>query len=181
MQVTKTQGVFRQCSWPKNDVAVSQIILDMTVDKILQKTKLNRSYDIPYLAGYSRDAKTIYIDRHMPTYFIIGDKTVMVDRYLILHEAVEKALIDHLGLCYQFAHQIALRTEQAAVRSDGVRWSDYDRFMQKYIKEIGSKKPIRVPRNLDIRPYRAEHDRRLLKAIKKFLSKERKDLSKSSR
>jgi hypothetical protein len=26
--------------------------------------KVDRSYDIPYVAGYSTDCKTIYIDRH---------------------------------------------------------------------------------------------------------------------
>ena len=31
--------------------------------------KLDRKHDIPYLAGYSQDGKTIYIDRHMPQNF----------------------------------------------------------------------------------------------------------------
>ena len=31
--------------------------------------KFDRKHDIPYLAGYSQDGKTIYIDRHMPRSF----------------------------------------------------------------------------------------------------------------
>ena len=34
-------------------------------------------------------------------------------------QAVEKALIDHLGLGYLHAHQIATRAEQAAARASG--------------------------------------------------------------
>ena len=37
-------------------------------------------------------------------------RRINTDRFLILHEAVEKTLIDHLGLRYLYAHQIATRT-----------------------------------------------------------------------
>ena len=39
---------------------------------VRQIRKLDRRYDIPYLAGYSRNGKTIYIDRHMPKWFTFG-------------------------------------------------------------------------------------------------------------
>ena len=77
----------------------------------------SRSRDIPYLAGYSRDGKTIYIDRHMPPSFRYRGRDIDTDRFLILHEEVEKTLIDQLDLHYLHAHQIATRAEQAAVRS----------------------------------------------------------------
>lgn len=35
-------------------------------------------------------------------------------RYLVLHESVEKVLIDELKLHYQHAHQIATQAEEAA-------------------------------------------------------------------
>src|SRR5271169_2186536 len=57
-------------------------------------------------------------------------RTIDTDRFLILHEEVEKTLIDQLGLHYLHAHQIATRAEQAAVRAAGLVWRDYDRFMQ---------------------------------------------------
>lgn len=152
--------------FPEKDWLVSHIMLDLAVEAILKKIKLNRTYDIPYLAGYSLDGKTIYIDRHMPESFMYQERLIKTDRFLILHESIEKTLIDELHLHYQFAHQIALRTEQAAVRADGISWEEYDRFTQLYIKEVGSEELSRVPHDLDTKPYRDEHDEALLKRMK---------------
>jgi hypothetical protein len=150
---------------------VSDLMLDRALDAILRRVKLDRRHDIPYLAGYSEDGKTIYIDRHMPRSFKFRGRKVDTDRFLILHEAVEKTLIDQLGLHYLHAHQIATRAEQAAVRAAGVNWSDYDRFMQKYVKRVGDERLTKLPRDLDTKPYRDEHDdellRRMLAAIDK--------------
>ena len=133
--------------------------------------KLDRNHDIPYLAGYSEDGKTIYIDRHMPPSFKFRGRKIDTDRFLILHEEVEKTLIDQLGLHYLHAHQIATRAEQAAVRAAGVTWREYDRFMQKYVKRIGDERLTKVPDDLDTKPYRDEHDddllRRMLASIDK--------------
>ena len=139
-------------------------MLKAAVDAILKSTRLDRSHDVPYLAGYSRDGKTIYIDKDLPKSFRAGKTRVAVDRFLILHEAVEKTLLDALGLRYQHAHQIALRAEQAAVRASGVSWREYDRFMARYIKEADDVID-RLPPDLDIKPYRDEHDVRLLKRM----------------
>ncbi len=147
------------------DWYVSGLMLDRALDAILRRVKLHHGYDIPYLAGYSLDGKKIYIDRHLPATFTYRGKKVRVDRYLILHESVEKTLIDELNLHYLHAHQIATRAEQAAVRADGISWRAYDRFMQKYVKEVGDEKLKRVPRDLDLKPYRDEHDRELLKHL----------------
>ena len=150
---------------------VSDLMLDRALDAILRHVKLDRRHDIPYLAGYSEDGKTIYIDRHMPRSFKFQGRTVDTDRFLILHEEVEKTLIDQLGLHYLHAHQIATRAEQAAVRAAGVNWSDYDLFMRKYVKRIGDERLTKLPKDLDTKPYRDEHDddllRRMLLAIGK--------------
>ena len=132
--------------------------------------KFDRKHDIPYLAGYSLDGKTIYIDRHMPQNFKFRGRIVDTDRFLVLHEEVEKTLIDQLGLHYLHAHQIATRAEEAAVRAAGVEWRAYDRFMQKYVKSIGDERLTKVPKDLDLKPYRDEHDddllRRMLASVK---------------
>ncbi|MGH8461989.1 MAG: hypothetical protein ACRESS_10315, partial [Stenotrophobium sp.] len=138
------------------DWYVSTLMLERALDAILRRIKLDRKHDIPYLAGYSLDGKTIYIDRHLPSSFTLKGKTVQVDRYLVLHETVEKTLIDELDLHYLHAHQIATRAEQAAVRGDGIEWRAYDRFMQKYVKRIGDERLSKVPANLDEKPYRDE-------------------------
>jgi hypothetical protein len=127
--------------------------------------KFDRKHDIPYLAGYSLDGKTVYIDRHMPPVFKFRGRTINTDRFLILHEEVEKTLIDQLGLHYLHAHQIATRAEEAAVRAAGVEWRAYDRFMQKHVKSIGDERLTKVPKDLDLKPYRDEHDDDLLRRM----------------
>ncbi len=142
---------------------ISSLMMDRALDAIVRRVgKLDREHDIPYVAGYSRDGKTIYIDRHLPNTFKYRGRDVDVDRFLILHEEVEKTLIDQLNLHYLHAHQIASRAEQAAVRAAGVSWRAYDAFMQKYVKRIGDERLSRVPKDLDLKPYRDEHDAELL-------------------
>ena len=149
-----------------DDTLLSGPMLKSAVDAILKWAKLDRKHDIPYLAGYSRDGRTIYIDKDLPKAFTTrAGKRVGVDRFLVLHEAVEKSLLDDLGLIYQHAHQIALRAEQAAVKAAGVPWGEYDRFMAKYIKEADDAID-RLPADLDIKPYRDEHDVELLKRMR---------------
>ena len=145
---------------------VSSLMLDRALDAIVRRVKkLDREHDIPYLAGYSRDGQTIYIDRHMPRTMKLRGREVDTDRFLILHEEVEKTLIDQLHLHYLHAHQIATRAEEAAVRAAGVLWRDYDRFMQKHVKSIGDERLSKVPADLDLKPYRDEHDFDLLKRM----------------
>jgi hypothetical protein len=151
---------------------VSNLMMDRALDAIMRRVKhLDRKHDIPYLAGYSLDGKTIYIDRHMPKSFKFRDRVIETDRFLVLHEEVEKTLIDQLGLHYLHAHQIATRAEEAAVRAAGISWRAYDRFMQKYVKRDGSERLTRVPADLDTKPYRDEHDldllRRMMAAIER--------------
>jgi hypothetical protein len=145
---------------------VSSLMLDRALDAILRRVrKLDRRHDVPYLAGYSKDGKTIYIDRHMPRSFRFRGREIATDRYLILHEEVEKTLIDQLGLHYLHAHQIATRAEQAAVRADRIEWRAYDRFMQRYVKRIGDERLVKLPKDLDLKPYRDEHDDDLLRRM----------------
>jgi hypothetical protein len=149
---------------------VSSLMMDRALDAICRRVKkLDRAHDIPYLAGYSLDGRTIYIDRHMPQIFKFRGRKIDTDRFLILHEEVEKTLIDQLGLHYLHAHQIATRAEEAAVRAAGITWRKYDAFMQKYVKTIGDERLTKVPKDLDLKPYRDEQDddllRRMLKSV----------------
>jgi hypothetical protein len=151
---------------------VSSLMLDRALDAIVRRVrKLDRAHDIPYLAGYSRDGKIIYIDRHMPRSMKYRGREIDTDRFLILHEEVEKTLIDQLDLHYLHAHQIATRAEEAAVRAAGILWRDYDRFMQKHVKTIGDERLTKVPPDLDLKPYRDEHDFELLKRMLDSLDK----------
>jgi len=148
------------------DWEISNVMMDHAVRSIRARAHLERGYDIPYLAGYSLDGHTIFIDRHTPKSFVYKGRRVMTDRFLIVHEAVEKSLIQLLGMHYLTAHQIALRAEQAAVRAEGIDWRSYDNFMQQYIKVIGDEDLSRVPQTLDLTPYRDFHDTAELKKMR---------------
>lgn len=149
---------------------VSSLMLDRALDAILRRVKkLDRSHDVPYLAGYSMDGQTIYIDRHLPTSFTYRGRTIEVDRFLIMHEEVEKTLIDQLDLHYLHAHQIATRAEEAAVRAQKISWRAYDRFMQKYVKSVGDERLKKVPDDLDLKPYRDYHDWDLMQRMEKAI------------
>ncbi len=154
----------------RNDTLVRTEMLTESVNAILSKVKLDRTFDIPYLAGYSLDRSRIYIDQHLAPFFTDHcGRNHSVDRFLILHEATEKALIDTWRLKYQHAHQIALRAEEAAVRAAGIEWRDYDRFMQQWIKRADSQKITRVPANLDLTPYFDENDYPLIQVMRKAM------------
>ena len=153
-----------------NDTLVSSVMLTQSVNQIMKRVHLDCEHDIPYLAGYSIDRSKIYIDRHLGKVFKdhLGHEH-HVDRFLILHEATEKAMIDTWGLHYQHAHQIALRAEEAAVRAAGIEWRDYDRYMQQWIKLADSNKVTRVPMDLDLTPYLDENDGELIKTMQKAM------------
>jgi len=154
------------------DWLISALMMDRALDAILRRVKkLDRKHDIPYLAGYSQDGKTIYIDRHLPKSFTFRGRSIEVDRFLILHEEVEKTLIDQLGLHYLHAHQIATRAEEAAVHAQCITWKAYDRFMQKYVKKIGDERLTKVPDDLDLKPYRDYHDYDLLHRMEQHLAR----------
>jgi hypothetical protein len=86
-----------------------------------------------------------------------------------MHEEVEKTLIDQLGLHYLHAHQIATRAEEAAVRAERISWRAYDRFMQKYVKSVGDESLKKVPKDLDLKPYRDYHDWDLMQRMEKAI------------
>ncbi|MBV9244663.1 MAG: hypothetical protein JO366_07615 [Methylobacteriaceae bacterium] len=127
--------------------------------------KVDRNHDIPYIAGYSQSGEVIYIDRHMPKSFMSDEKRIQIDPFLIVHETIEKALLDELGLHYVHAHQAALRVEHAVVEATGVSWDAYNRFCKEHGKKISDERLTRVPPDLDLTPYRDEHDLKTLQQL----------------
>jgi hypothetical protein len=147
---------------------ISDDVLGEVVKALRRRVrKVDHTFDIPYIAGYSEDARTIYIDRHLPRSYRSLFSRVYVTPYLLTHEIVEKALLDELDLHYLHAHQIALRTERAAVEAAGISWRVYEGFMKKHEKGIEEELLQRVPRDLDLTPYRDEDDFALLHRLVK--------------
>ena len=145
---------------------IADDVLSDAVKAIGRRIKvINREYDIPYVAGYSTDGSVVFIDRHLPRTFRSLLRTVRVEPFILVHEIVEKALLDELRLHYVHAHQIAIRAERDAVKAAGVLWSAYQRFIKKHEKQIEQERLERVPAKLDLTPYRDQKDFSLLQRL----------------
>lgn len=123
---------------------------------------INRDFDIPYLAGYSKDGRIVYIDRHLPVTLVIGGKRVHVFPFLTTHERTEKALLDFAGMRYNEAHQYATLAEHRELSSKGVSPVLYEKALDPYIKADQHEKIVKVPSELDFRPYKDSNDIALL-------------------
>lgn len=116
---------------------------------------VNRDYDVPYTGGYNYDGTVIYIDRKLPTSFVDTQKQeVNAISYLVIHEVVEKVLMDHLGFSYNQAHSIAMGAEMHACTMDRVNYDEYYSFLGDHVKEDIKPQDFNdVPPDLDITPY----------------------------
>jgi hypothetical protein len=135
---------------------------------------INSQYEIPFLAGYSKDGKTIYIDRRLPRTIKIGDKEVDIYKYLAVHERVEKTLIDKHAHKYEYAHQLATAAEKKAVTDDGVDWEKYQSFMLRMSKQFEDFNG-QLPIDLDITPEIDRGDYSLVDKIKELQQNVAKD------
>jgi hypothetical protein len=166
--------------------------LPIVAKQMARRRALNDAdWDIPYLAGYSKDGSTIFIDRDLPLWNYKA-QWIDADRFLKIHEDVEKALIDALAQAqdhelqvllaclrmksphdkiYFHCHGVATCAELYAVEmaygSAGV--AAYNRFMKKAVKRAEDERIRRVPASLDLTPYAGNdvQDRRLRAAMKR--------------
>ena len=134
------------------------------VKELISSVKVNETYDIPYTAGYSEDGKTIYFDKDLPKVMKMEGQDIK--QFVILHEIVEKQLLNAKDIKYDQAHQLALRIEKAAVEESGISWAKYQGLWEKYIKDIEHQSIDKLPPDLDLEPYKDDHDVRLLKLMK---------------
>lgn len=162
-----------------NSGALDRLLRNDEVRKHLYgAVQLNREYDLPYLAGYSRDGHTIYIDKHLPqtvTLQLDGQsKKISPDIFLACHERLEKALIDALGYGYAPAHKAATAWEKRHVLMmiGPGWWGPYEKVMDRYIKADEHEKLLNVPSDLDMTPYYAAPiDRKLIAQMEEAMGK----------
>lgn len=127
---------------------------------IFRMQNLDREHDVPYLAGYSVDGTTLYIDRHLPDVIKCEEDGHRIEfdpvPFLRAHESWEKALIDGRDFTYAAAHQAATAIEHRRVLAAGIPISVYDgknSKLMKYIKADSHEKLKRIPKELDLNPY----------------------------
>lgn len=134
-------------------------------DLIQRPIKLNYNFHVPYLCGYSRDGKTVYIDKDLKRYFKYKGKTYDAVDFLLVHEYVEWVLIQYYGIEYKKAHHITTHVEYLALHRAGVSWTVYTKFLKPQIKTAYHASIKNLPRDLDLRPYEDEHERKILAAF----------------
>ena len=133
------------------------------------KYRIDRDFDIPYLAGYSKDGRVIYVDRHLPIQLLIGGRRIAILPYLTTHERTEKALLDFFDFKYTKAHQVATFAEHKELQSQNISPNLYEKALDPYIKADQVEKITRVPLDLDMEPYRDSRDLRLLSRMKDMM------------
>ena len=130
---------------------------------------LDTTYEVTYLAGYSKDFKTIYIDKRLKPVLKLKNGTLFnVYMPLVVHECEEKNDEDTRDHNYPYAHEFyGTAAERQYVESKGVNWDEYQNYVLsevKRLKEIDVKAPL--PKDYDDRPERDCHDTKELKLIK---------------
>ena len=142
-----------------------QMINDPRIKEILKGNVIvNGEYDVPYVAGYSKDRKTVYIDRH---FYPTALKENLI-KYLLIHERTEKALLDTFHIKYQEAHNLATKAEENTVKKDGLNVDDYEDKYKPWIKELDHEKIEKVPKDLDLEPYSDMKDCKKFKIMHKL-------------
>lgn len=143
------------------DKAISRTDIDEAIKALASKIDINHQYWVPYLGGYSKDWNhpRVYINSTFPDRLSLDGKVMQPWRYLLIHETVEKCLMDELGLPYTVAHTFATGAEKAAVEADGFSWDAYTKALRTPIKQARYDKGGKsIPPDLDKRPYQEEHD-----------------------
>ena len=138
--------------------------------KRIASIKIDRTHDIPYLAGSSADGKTMFIDRHIPKTVKVGTISFDPARFLVWHEIPEKMLTQD-GMAYQPAHQIATHIEKQKVTAAGIDWNKYEHIYDGYIDETENEADKHPPKNLDLIPYKDEHDQKRVKKLDALMRK----------
>lgn len=123
----------------------------MAEDKSIEaRVQLERSfswkYEIPYLAGISKDGKRVYLDpklKDLPKWAI---------RAVILHEIIEWAL-ESTGKSYEARHHMATAAEDQFVEFSGYTPERYRKLLHPYYKLIEQEKITSAPPDLDLSPY----------------------------
>jgi len=135
----------------------------------IPSTPIIKRFDVPYICGYSKDARKVYFDKHLNLRW----KGVDLSPFLRIHELVEKAILDIFKFKYQQAHHFASYFERNAVEAAGLKWDDYQRYLRPYIKNIRKEHLTIVPPDLDLEPYADEKDKKLLRELGGLEKKEK--------
>lgn len=136
------------------DAAARQAALKTALDQLYRTSRIDRGFEAPYVAGYDLDAGDyVFVDCAVPFAIRRGAKTIPVGPLLVLHERVEKAVLQDYATIYPGAHQFALRLERAAAKAVGAPWKPYDDFITGISDKISARAHATTSDRLDLQPY----------------------------
>jgi hypothetical protein len=126
------------------------LLSDPKVKSCLARSyKVSYAYPIPLTGGSSVDGRTFYIHPDVQK----SDRP-----HVLLHERIEKALREALGMSYDRAHRLATMDEHESVGAS--KWKAYKERIGKIVQE--NEHPSKTPKDLDTGPYRESGLMRLI-------------------
>jgi len=111
--------------------------------------QIDRTHDVPYLAGSNNEGGVTYIDRRVPPLVAGIDPAGPLN----VHEQVEHALMTKGNMPYESAHRVALVEEQKAVEALGGNWAQYQSEMSKLVGTTEHESAKAPPPDLYLKPY----------------------------
>lgn len=133
---------------------------------LAKKPMVVETKDVPDTAGYSKQPRAVFIDRHLAAAApVIDGKPYAVWRQaLVDHEWMEKGLVD-LGYTYAGAHEFASMWEDITLRRLGMKPAVYNRDLKPFIRRDEIEQITLPPIYLDCTPYRGPNQTSADKAI----------------
>ncbi len=135
---------------------------------------VDRSHDVPYLAGASEHGDTVHIDRRVPHQINVrlangrGTKSIDPAEPLSQHEKAEHAAMKK-GVPYEKAHvHYGTPAEKKWVTDNGLDWKHYEEITDGLLSHIEHENPKNPPVGLYLKPYPHDKQRILREHEKKF-------------
>lgn len=153
---------------------LQEFLADPKVAQYLEQPfTVDDQHDIPDLAGYSTDGRTIFIDRHLaedkPE--IAGAPYDQWSQALVGkmgHEHVEKAALN-IGHRYEGAHEdYATPAEHLVLIRLGIDPAEYEKALRPYIKRAELERVEQPPPDLDISPYAEDPDANDIRVLQRL-------------
>lgn len=143
--------------------------LRTALTQLYASSRIDRGFEVPYVAGYDLDAGDyVFVDCAVPFAIRRGGRTIPVGPLLVIHERVEKAILQDFATIYPSAHQFALRIERAAAKAAGAAWKPYDDFITAISNTISARDHAHVSDRLDLQPYYSFEDADNIALVKRI-------------
>lgn len=160
---------FRAIGARRPDETARKAALRAALDQLYRTSRIDRGFETPYVAGYDVEAGDyVFVDCAIPFSIRRGGATIPVGPLLVIHERVEKAILQDYATAYPSAHQFALRIERAAAKSIGAPWAPYDDFITEMSTKIAARDHASVSDRLDLQPYYTFSDAENVALVRKI-------------